>query len=68
MAFFIICAGLIAAVVYGIKHGIDNLGNSQAKMDMNLAVSETSKETDAKKMEKMGTIDRLKFEGILMEK
>ena len=43
-------------VVYGIKHGIDNLGNSQAKMDMNLAVSETSKETEAKKWKRWGLL------------
>jgi len=27
-------------MVYGIKHGIDNLGNSQAKADMNQNVNQ----------------------------
>ena len=68
LACFICLAGLIGLVVYGVKFGIDSLGKTQAKADMNLAVSEKSKVTEASKTENTEIIDRLKFDGIFIEK
>ena len=68
LACFICLAGLIGLVVYGVKFGIDSLGKTQAKADMNLAVSEKSKVTEASKTENTEIIDRLKFDVIFIEK
>ena len=68
IACFILGAGLICAVVYAIKYRIDNMGQSKVESDMNLEVSEKDEVTEASKTINTGLIDRLKFNGILIEK
>ena len=53
--------------MYGVKYAIDNLGKAEAKVQLDMELSEKIQQMESKQIEEVWTLERIKFDGILLE-
>ena len=53
--------------MYGVKYAIDNLGKAEAKAQLDMELSEKIQQMESKQIEEVWTLERIKFDGILLE-